>query len=53
MFGFAQYGDVDLVLTDGRYYRSHDRLPDSPAKTMFGAAQVEWIRTCCSTRVAR
>ena len=44
VFGFAMYGDVDLVLTDGRYYRSHARLPDSPAKTMFGAAQLEWLK---------
>ena len=27
IFGFAMHGDVDLVLTDGRYYRSHPRLP--------------------------
>ncbi len=44
VFGFAMHGDVDLVLTDGRYYRSHPRLPDSPAKTMFGAAQLEWLK---------
>lgn len=44
VFGFAMYGDVDLLLTDGRYYRSHAQLPDSPAKTMFGAAQLEWIK---------
>ena len=44
VFGFAMHGDVDLVLTDGRYYRSHPRLPDSPAKTMFGAAQFEWLK---------
>ena len=44
VFGFAQYGDVDILLTDGRYYRSHERMPDSPAKTMYGAAQGEWIR---------
>lgn len=44
VFGLAQHGDVDLVLTDGRYHRSHDRMPDTPAKTMYGVAQGEWIR---------
>jgi alkaline phosphatase D len=44
VFGFAQHGDVDVILTDGRYYRSHDRMPDTPAKTMYGAAQVEWTK---------
>ena len=44
VFGFAMHGDVDLVLTDGRYYRSPARLEDSPSKTMFGAAQLEWLK---------
>ena len=44
VFGFAMHGDVDLVLTDGRYYRSHPRLADSPPKTMFGATQLEWLK---------
>ena len=44
VFGFAQHGDVDLILTDGRYYRSHDRMPDTPAKTMYGTAQLEWLK---------
>ena len=44
VFGFAQHGDVDFILTDGRYYRSHDRLPDTPAKVMFGSAQMEWLK---------
>lgn len=44
VFGFAQHGDVDLILTDGRYHRSHDRVADGPHKTMFGAAQLDWMR---------
>jgi alkaline phosphatase D len=44
VFGFAMYGDIDIVLTDGRYHRSHARLADSPPKTMFGAAQLEWLK---------
>jgi len=43
IFGAAPYGDVDLVLLDNRFHRSHPRLPDGPAKGMFGAAQVAWL----------
>lgn len=44
-FGFAIVGDVDLILLDNRYYRSHAKLPDTPAKTMFGPAQLEWLKS--------
>ena len=44
-FGFALLGDVDLILLDGRYYRSNAKLPDTPGKTMFGAAQFEWLKS--------
>jgi alkaline phosphatase D len=44
VFGFAMHGDIDLVLTDGRYYRSHPRMPHAAARTMFGAAQLEWLK---------
>jgi alkaline phosphatase D len=43
IFGAAPYGDVDLVLLDNRYHRSHPRLPDGPGKGMFGAAQMAWL----------
>jgi alkaline phosphatase D len=43
IFGAAPYGDVDLVLLDNRYYRSHPKLPDGPDKGMFGAAQMAWL----------
>lgn len=43
-FGVAPVGDVDLVLLDDRYYRSHPKLPDGPDKSMWGAAQFAWLK---------
>jgi alkaline phosphatase D len=43
-FGFAQYGDLMFFLLDDRYYRSPNRAPDGPAKTMFGARQLDWLK---------
>ena len=44
VFGLANYGDVDIVLLDDRYWRSHPRMPDGPGKSMFGAAQLAWLK---------
>ncbi|MEO7266189.1 MAG: alkaline phosphatase D family protein [Ferruginibacter sp.] len=44
------YADVDLFLTDDRYFRSEDDMPDSidgklsATKTYFGATQLEWLK---------
>jgi alkaline phosphatase D len=43
-FGAARYGDVLFFLLDDRYYRSPNRWPDGPDKTMFGARQLEWLK---------
>jgi alkaline phosphatase D len=43
-FGVASYGDVTFFLLDDRYYRSPNRQPDDPYKTMFGARQLEWLQ---------
>ncbi|MEO6404145.1 MAG: alkaline phosphatase D family protein [Ferruginibacter sp.] len=46
----VSYGDVDLFLTDDRYFRSEDEMPDSidgkpsTAKTYLGEAQLEWLK---------
>lgn len=44
------YSDVDVFMTDNRYFRSHARYPDSingqpnPNKTYFGRQQLEWLK---------
>jgi len=43
-FGWIRYGDVDVFLLDDRWYRSANRAPDGPGKTMFGAPQIEWLK---------
>ena len=43
-FGIASAGDVDLILLDDRYHRSHPRLADGPDKSMWGAAQFAWLK---------
>jgi len=43
-FGVATAGDVDFVLLDGRYHRSHPQLTDGPDKSMWGAAQFAWLK---------
>ncbi|MEO8769260.1 MAG: alkaline phosphatase D family protein [Ferruginibacter sp.] len=46
----VSYGDVDVFLTDDRYFRSEDEMPDSidgkpsSAKAFFGAMQMEWLK---------
>ena len=44
------YSDVDMFLTDDRFFRSHDDMPDSANgmpttdKQFFGRTQMEWIK---------
>lgn len=44
------YSDVDIFMTDNRYFRSEPRYPDSlhgklnPDKTYFGKTQMEWLK---------
>lgn len=46
----VNYSDVDLFLTDDRYFRSEDEMPDSingiPSKEkhFFGPIQMEWLK---------
>lgn len=46
----VSYSDVDLFLTDDRYFRSEDEMPDSingqPSanKTFLGAMQMDWLK---------
>ena len=38
------WGKVDFFVLDGRWYRDPDEDPDTPEKTMLGAAQFEWLQ---------
>lgn len=46
----VSYSDVDIFLTDNRYFRSEQNFPDSvngrpnPAKTYFGPEQMDWLK---------
>jgi alkaline phosphatase D len=52
-FGWARYGDVDFFLLDDRYYRHPNNYPDVPEKSMFGAAQFEWLKQALLASKAR
>ncbi len=43
-FGVARFGDLTFFLLDDRYYRSSNRAPDGPDKTMFGRRQLDWLK---------
>jgi alkaline phosphatase D len=38
------YGGVDFFFLDGRSYRDPNALPDGPAKTLLGTAQLAWLK---------
>jgi alkaline phosphatase D len=44
VFGQFSWGDVDFFLLDDRFYRTPERLPDGPDKTMLGQAQLRWLQ---------
>ena len=50
IYSKVSYSDVDIFLTDNRYFRSEQRFPDSvngkpnPAKTYFGSEQLDWLK---------
>jgi len=37
------WGRVEFFVLDGRWYRDPDEDPDTPGKTMLGAAQFAWL----------
>ncbi|HXF99976.1 MAG TPA: alkaline phosphatase D family protein [Bacteroidota bacterium] len=39
-----QWGDVEFFMLDDRFYRSPNALPETPEKTMFGKAQLAWLK---------
>ncbi len=50
IYSLVTYGDVDIFLTDDRYFRSEDDMPDSidgkqnESKTYFGKMQMDWLK---------
>ena len=50
IYSVVGYSDVDVFLTDDRYFRSEDDMPDSmdgksnPDKTYFGKTQLDWLK---------
>lgn len=50
IYSVLSYSDVDVFLTDDRFFRSEDAMPDSidgkpnTAKTYFGKMQMEWLK---------
>jgi len=44
LYRTIRYGaDLEMFLLDTRQYRSRNADPDGPAKTMLGAAQLQWL----------
>ena len=53
MYRNIRYGaDLELFLLDTRQYRSRNADPDGPAKTMLGAAQLQWLLDGMTTSTA-
>jgi alkaline phosphatase D len=50
IYSLISYSDVDIFLTDDRFFRSEDKMPDSidgkpnTAKTYFGKMQMDWLK---------
>jgi alkaline phosphatase D len=50
IYSLASYSDVDIFLTDDRYFRAQDEMHDTlagkpnAAKTYFGKMQMEWLK---------
>ncbi|MGH7453943.1 MAG: alkaline phosphatase D family protein, partial [bacterium] len=38
-----EWGDIEFFMLDDRYYRSPNRMTDTPDKVMFGEAQIQWL----------
>jgi alkaline phosphatase D len=54
IYSVISYSDVDIFLTDDRYFRSEDNILDSidgkvnTDKTYFGKKQMEWLKNALS-----
>ena len=58
IYSVVSYSDVDLFLTDDRFFRSEDEMPDSiegkpnADKSYFGRMQMEWLKNALSFSTA-
>jgi alkaline phosphatase D len=53
LYRTIRYGaDLEMFLLDTRQYRSRNADPDGPAKTMLGAAQLQWLLEALATSTA-
>ncbi|MEI8060193.1 MAG: alkaline phosphatase D family protein, partial [Ferruginibacter sp.] len=58
IYSLISYSDVDIFLTDDRFFRSEDDMPDSvegkpnTAKTYFGKMQLEWLKNALTFSAA-
>jgi alkaline phosphatase D len=58
IYSVVSYSDVDLFLTDDRFFRSEDEMPDSidgkpnADKSYFGKMQMEWLKNALSFSTA-
>jgi alkaline phosphatase D len=43
VFFKQSYGDVDIFMLDGRWYRDPVEQADGPGKSMIGEAQMQWL----------
>ena len=55
IYTMINYGDVDFFLTDDRFFRTEEKMPDSIAgklsssKTFFGPQQMDWLKNSLLT----
>jgi alkaline phosphatase D len=48
-FGRFTWNDVEFFLLDDRYHRSPNASPKNESKTMFGSAQLQWLKDALSS----
>ena len=53
IFRAVSINDVDFFLLDGRYHRDADVAQNLPGKTMFGAAQLRWLKNALLASTTR
>jgi alkaline phosphatase D len=44
IYGAFRIGGAEVFLLDDRFWRDPDTLPDTPSKTVLGAAQKAWLK---------